>query len=138
MILLNFRQLWKKISGAYRVNLKSVFDSAGAVGYISKYITKTFSNTEENKIFYLLKKRKFSFSKNLFQKEKHKNNYVVYDFIVYHKSKLSREIYLMVHEFFIPRENISTDNLFLDEDLLKSFQSRPPNRFYVKMDSNVI
>lgn len=120
-------KLWCKLSGAYRVNLKSVFNDAGAIAYITKYISKTFDNYNENEIFYLMKKRKFSFSKNFQQISKSTAEWKIYSYLTFHKNHLRKEINSMIKDLLIPESNIILDNLF-NEDIVP-LPNPPPDLF---------
>jgi hypothetical protein len=119
-------KLWQSISGAFRVNVKSVFNQDGAIEYLGKYLVKTFNNQEENELFFILKKRKFSYSKNLLSKDKPVQLYTIYSFTTYHKDKLINEIRIMIHDLGIKKENIIVDNLLFDSASIEKFSLPPP------------
>ena len=122
---IDLSKLWQEISGAYRVNLKTVFDKDGAVGYLGKYLVKTFEHPEEAELFYKLRKRKFSYSKMLLPKDDSKNDYIIYDLTIYPASKVYNEIKIMIDYLDIPPSCIHIDNLFFD-DKIQTVLERPP------------
>ncbi len=61
------RSIWKSLTGSYQVFIKAMLDKPMMIQYLIKYLTKSVNNYA-NYLFYLLSKRRYSFSQFLFQK----------------------------------------------------------------------
>lgn len=61
----HIRECWKFITGSYIVDIKNVKDDEFAKSYLLKYFTKS-SNQKYGYLFYLLRKRRFSYSQSMF------------------------------------------------------------------------
>jgi len=68
-------RMWEKYSNAYRVDVRKIRSAKGAVNYLFKYIFKSAYNDDEKRIIYESDKRKFSYSRAFFNKNKSFNPY---------------------------------------------------------------
>lgn len=89
-------ELWKKISGAYRVDVRKVKSPKGAVNYLFKYIFKSAFNDDEKKFLYENDKRKFSYSRSLFNKSNTANPYTCEVGITFSVPELKEKLYEIV------------------------------------------
>lgn len=61
------KEIWYKITGSFVVFIKCIPNKEILSKYLLKYLSKSI-NTNSNYLFYLLSKRRYSFSQNLFIK----------------------------------------------------------------------
>lgn len=59
------RLVWQSITGAHKIWIERIKSSKMAINYIFKYMTKAVNSTA-NYMFYLYKKRRYSYSQNFF------------------------------------------------------------------------
>jgi hypothetical protein len=58
-------KIWKDITGSYITDIRAIPNKQKAVDYLLKYMTKAINSTA-NYLFFLLRKRRYSYSQNFF------------------------------------------------------------------------
>lgn len=105
------QSIWKKLTGSYIAFITKVNSHRHAINYVMKYLSKTFHH-EANKLYFIYKLRRFSFSKNAFEKhEKPKSNFIMLDeFFSYLDLNNSNDTNLKIQI-----RNILKSHFFFDE-----------------------
>lgn len=115
--------MWKQISGAYRCNLQKVKNPVGIVNYIFKYMFKLVGDYNEARPLYETGKKKYSYSRGLFQKNDQKNPYELYHFEPLSTTELKQALSKLVSETDLSIDDIDfTDFPHSDELTVNLFQ----------------
>jgi hypothetical protein len=113
-------ELWKKYSGAYRVDVRKVKNPKGAVNYLFKYIFKSAFNDDEKRLLFENDKRKFSYSRALFHKSRDENPYTSDMGVNYSVSELKEELVKMVRYSDYSIDDFDGSEYPYFEDLIKN------------------
>lgn len=69
--------LWKRAGGGERIDYTNKLANDKALNYILKYVMKACENTELSKTFYIMQKRRYSFSRSIKFKEIEKKDFIL-------------------------------------------------------------
>lgn len=90
------RQLWERVSGAYIVDISSKLKHSACINYVLKYISKQIEHNKLSESFFLLQKRRYSFSYNCNLPKKDPSNYTLYFDSLKNYSDLKKTLFSLI------------------------------------------
>lgn len=70
------QEVWKNITGSYITHIEFIYNKEHALKYVLKYMSKSIDYIQ-NKLFYLLRKRRISFSQSIFLEKLMKSGFIL-------------------------------------------------------------
>lgn len=93
--------LWESLTGSYRIDLKRVNDNYSTILYLCKYLFKSNYNKKSAEFFYKNNKRKYSSSKNFFEKTEKKSLYEPFILESFSLKNLDDSLRILQDHYFI-------------------------------------
>jgi len=121
-------KIWLRFHNSYIVKLQKCTSTAKAISYLLKYLSKSFTSFETNKIYFIFRRRRYSFSRATKLTPKDKSKYSLLGGFIPHYSALTRFLFDLLNGNIIEPESLLTS--FLDPDTAIKLHDELFNRGY--------